>query len=179
MFYGEMSSETELRTGVSDGVSSQFAETGAVRDSEVDQRVIIGSSTYRLLEAITLMLRVCRERREEGVQRGLELERQGRRVIVFQLTAEEIMKELDVLSGGRLPMMCPLAKARKHVLLEGSSYLAYVVDSRKKTVANVPVVSEFLDVFPDDLPDISQERQVEFRIKLVPGVVSVAKTCTG
>ncbi|KAJ9563158.1 hypothetical protein OSB04_008320 [Centaurea solstitialis] len=114
---------------------------------------------------------------------------QGRRVIVFQLTAEDTMKELDVLPGtelaltarsfrGRLPMMCTLAKARKHVLLGGSSYLAYVVDSRE-TVANVPVVGEFPDVFPDDLSDISHERQVEFWIKLIPGVVSVAKTCTG
>ncbi|KAJ9544947.1 hypothetical protein OSB04_024654 [Centaurea solstitialis] len=50
---------------------------------------------------------------------------------------------------------------------------------KKKTVANVQVVSEFPDVFPDDLSDISHERQVEFRIKLVSGVVSVAKTCTG
>ncbi|KAJ9557621.1 LOW QUALITY PROTEIN: hypothetical protein OSB04_012235 [Centaurea solstitialis] len=93
---------------------------------------------------------------------------QGRRVIVFQLTAEETMKELDVLSGGRLPMMCTLAKARKHVLFGGSSYLAFVVDSRE-TVASVPVVGEFPDVFPDDLSDISHERQVEFRIKLIPG----------
>ncbi|KAJ9557620.1 LOW QUALITY PROTEIN: hypothetical protein OSB04_012234 [Centaurea solstitialis] len=93
---------------------------------------------------------------------------QGRRVIVFQLTAEETMKELDVLSGGRLPMMCTLAKARKHVLLGGSSYLAFVVDSRE-TVASVPVVGEFPDVFPDDLSDISHERQVEFRIKLILG----------
>ncbi|KAJ9567646.1 hypothetical protein OSB04_003612 [Centaurea solstitialis] len=111
-----------------DAVSSQSAETRAVRDSEVDQQVTIGSSTYRvsdeitckLLEVITLLFRVCRERMEEGVHGGLELEMQGRRVIVFQLTAEETMKELDVLSGGRLPMMCTLAKARKHVLLGGS-----------------------------------------------------------
>ena len=34
------------------------------------------------------------------------------------------------------------------------------------------------DVFSDDLPDISRERQVEFRIKLIMEVVSVTKTCT-
>ncbi|KAJ9566550.1 LOW QUALITY PROTEIN: hypothetical protein OSB04_002516 [Centaurea solstitialis] len=165
-------------------ISSQSTETRAVRDSEVDQQVTIGSSTYRRRSlccseyVASEWRKVCMyvdvlEPKIREVMRGLELERQGRRVIVFQLTTEETMKELDVLSGGRLPMMCTLAKARKHVLLEGSSYLAYVVDSRKKTVANVPVVSEFLDIFPDDLPDISHERQVEFRIKLVPGVVSL------
>ncbi|KAJ9549267.1 hypothetical protein OSB04_021810 [Centaurea solstitialis] len=142
-------------------------------------------------------------------RKGLELEMQGRRVIVFQLTAEETMKELDVLSGWDRMVKSELSypclrealgsslnskwgrtdyqmrwkreityDARKHVLLGGSSYLAFVVDSRE-TVANVPVVGEFPDVFPDDLSDISHERQVEFRIKLIPGVVSVAKTCTG
>ncbi|KAJ9545127.1 hypothetical protein OSB04_024834 [Centaurea solstitialis] len=64
-----------------------------------------------------------------------------------------------------------------------ATLLANVVDSRvetkKKTVVNVLVVSEYPDVFPDDLPDIPHERQVGFRIKLISGVVSVAKTCTG
>ncbi|KAJ9547488.1 hypothetical protein OSB04_020031 [Centaurea solstitialis] len=57
--------------------------------------------------------------------------------------------------------------------------LAYVigsqVEARKKTVAEVPVVSEYPDVFPDDLPGIPPERQVEFRIELVPGATPVAK----
>ena len=35
----------------------------------------------------------------------------------------------------------------------------------------MPVVSEFPDVFPEELPGIPPERQVEFRIDLVPGAV--------
>ncbi|KAJ9543214.1 hypothetical protein OSB04_022921 [Centaurea solstitialis] len=62
----------------------------------------------------------------------------------------------------RLPKMCTLAKARKHVLHGGSSYPAYVVDSRdeakKRMVADVPVVSGYPDVFPDDLPSLPFER---------------------
>ncbi|KAJ9565502.1 hypothetical protein OSB04_001468 [Centaurea solstitialis] len=89
--------------------------------------------------------------------------------------------ELTILSERRkkLPKLCTLAKARKHVLHGGHSFLAYVVDSReeakKKTVANVSVVSEYPDVFPDDLPGVPPERQVEFRIDLVPGVAPIAK----
>ncbi|KAJ9563463.1 hypothetical protein OSB04_008623 [Centaurea solstitialis] len=89
--------------------------------------------------------------------------------------------ELTILSERRkkLPKLCTLAKARKHVLHGGHSLLAYVVDSReeagKKTVADVPVVSEYLDVFPDDLPGVPPERQVEFRIDLVPGAAPIAK----
>ncbi|KAJ9553882.1 LOW QUALITY PROTEIN: hypothetical protein OSB04_017927 [Centaurea solstitialis] len=89
--------------------------------------------------------------------------------------------ELTILSERRkkLPKLCTLAKARKHVLHGGHSFLAYVVDSReeakKKTVADVPVVSEYPDVFPDDLPVVPPERQVEFRIDLVPGAAPIAK----
>ncbi|KAJ9538426.1 hypothetical protein OSB04_031159 [Centaurea solstitialis] len=89
--------------------------------------------------------------------------------------------ELTIEGDGkrRLPKMCTLAKARKHILHGDSSYSAYVDDSRdeakKKTVADVPVVSEYPDVFPDDLPSIPFERQVEFWIDLVPGAAPVAK----
>ena len=34
---------------------------------------------------------------------------------------------------------------------------------------DVPVVREFADVFPDELPDMPLERDVEFTIDLVPG----------
>ncbi|KAJ9560610.1 LOW QUALITY PROTEIN: hypothetical protein OSB04_005770, partial [Centaurea solstitialis] len=89
--------------------------------------------------------------------------------------------ELTILSERRkkLPKLCTLAKARKHVLHGGHSFLAYVVNSReearKKTVADVPVVSEYPNVFPDDLPGVPPERQVEFRIDLVPGAAPIAK----
>nr|GFB33362.1 hypothetical protein [Tanacetum cinerariifolium] len=39
----------------------------------------------------------------------------------------------------------------------------------KKSEKDVPVVNDFLDVFPEELPDIPPERQVEFQIDLIPG----------
>lgn len=89
--------------------------------------------------------------------------------------------ELTILGNGkkRLLKVCSLAKARRYVHGGGVSYLAYVTDSReeksKKTVADVPVVREFPDVFPEDLPGIPPERQVEFRIDLIPGAAPIAK----
>ena len=38
-----------------------------------------------------------------------------------------------------------------------------------KSLAEIPVVSEYLDVFPDDLPDLPPDRKVEFAIELQPG----------
>lgn len=56
--------------------------------------------------------------------------------------------------------------------------MAYVLDTRVKTVTNVgsiPVVRDFWDVFPKELSGVPPERQVEFRMELVPGVALIAK----
>ena len=56
--------------------------------------------------------------------------------------------------------------------------MAYVIDTRDReqlSVSEVPVVSEFADVFLEELPGVPPERQVEFMIDLVPGVAPIAK----
>ncbi|GJS73548.1 putative reverse transcriptase domain-containing protein [Tanacetum coccineum] len=40
---------------------------------------------------------------------------------------------------------------------------------------DVPVIRDFLEVFPDELPGLPLPRQVEFRIDLVPGAAPVAR----
>jgi hypothetical protein len=40
---------------------------------------------------------------------------------------------------------------------------------------DIHVVREFLDVFPDDLPGMPHEREIEFKIELQPGTTSIAK----
>jgi hypothetical protein len=37
------------------------------------------------------------------------------------------------------------------------------------------VVREYVDVFPEELPDMPPEREVEFSIDLVPGTAPIAK----
>nr|GFA43800.1 putative reverse transcriptase domain-containing protein [Tanacetum cinerariifolium] len=46
----------------------------------------------------------------------------------------------------------------------------------EKRVEDVPVICDFLEVFPEDLPGLSPPRQVEFCIDLVPGATPVART---
>jgi hypothetical protein len=45
-----------------------------------------------------------------------------------------------------------------------------------KIIEEIPVVREFLDVFPDDLPGMPSERDIEFKIELQPGTAPVAKS---
>ncbi|GJW20323.1 putative reverse transcriptase domain-containing protein, partial [Tanacetum coccineum] len=48
--------------------------------------------------------------------------------------------------------------------------------SEEKRLEDVPIIREFLEVFPDDLPRIPPARQVEFQINLVHGAAPVART---
>jgi hypothetical protein len=44
-----------------------------------------------------------------------------------------------------------------------------------KSIEEIPVVQEFLDVFPDDLPGMPPKRDIEFKIELQPGTAHIAK----
>ncbi|GKC02376.1 putative reverse transcriptase domain-containing protein [Tanacetum coccineum] len=46
---------------------------------------------------------------------------------------------------------------------------------RKKRLEDVPIVQDFPDVFPEDLPGLPPTRQVEFQIDLIPGDAPVAQ----
>ncbi|KAL5734645.1 hypothetical protein ACOSP7_032506 [Xanthoceras sorbifolium] len=56
------------------------------------------------------------------------------------------------------------------------AYLAQVVDSRKviAEIQNIPTVCDFADVFPEELPGLPPQREVEFVIDVVPGTSPVS-----
>ena len=55
-------------------------------------------------------------------------------------------------------------------------YLAHVVDTRSSEVRleDVPIVRDFLDVFPDNLSGLPPEREIDFPIDLVPGTALIS-----
>ena len=66
----------------------------------------------------------------------------------------------------------------KRLLRQGcEAYLAYVVDTERKipNIKEVEVVDEFEDVFPNDLPGLPPDREIEFAIELIPGATPVSK----
>jgi len=42
-------------------------------------------------------------------------------------------------------------------------------------VPQIPVIYEFLDVFPEQLPGLPLDRGVEFAIELIPGTASISR----
>ncbi|XP_074362902.1 uncharacterized protein LOC141703217 [Apium graveolens] len=68
-------------------------------------------------------------------------------------------------------------QAKKLIRKGCKAYLAYVVD-KSREVSNpkdIPVVRDFLDVFPEELPGLPPDRQIEFTIDLAPGTEPISK----
>ncbi|GJT88050.1 putative reverse transcriptase domain-containing protein [Tanacetum coccineum] len=72
-------------------------------------------------------------------------------------------------------------KAQKYLLQGCHVFLAHITiketgdKSKKKQLQDVPIVKNFPEVFPEDLPGLPHTRQVEFHIDLVPGAAPVAR----
>nr|GEW05167.1 hypothetical protein [Tanacetum cinerariifolium] len=56
-------------------------------------------------------------------------------------------------------------------------FIAQVMEKKsdEKRLENIPVVRDFPDVFPEELPGLPPVRQVEFQIDLIPGASPVAR----
>jgi hypothetical protein len=58
---------------------------------------------------------------------------------------------------------------------KGSCYQMAVDSKEPDSLEIIKGVSEFLDVFPEDLPGMPPERKVEFAIELLPGTAPISK----
>ncbi|GJQ90639.1 hypothetical protein Tco_0001778 [Tanacetum coccineum] len=72
-------------------------------------------------------------------------------------------------------------KTHKYIKKGCSIFLAHVTTketedkSEKKRIEDVPIVRNFLEVFPKDLPGLPPTQQVEFQIDLIPGAAPIAR----
>ncbi|GKF61485.1 hypothetical protein Tco_0181539 [Tanacetum coccineum] len=48
--------------------------------------------------------------------------------------------------------------------------------SEKKRLEDVPIIRDFPDVFPEDLPGLPPTRQVEFQIDLIPEFLTLGSS---
>ena len=105
------------------------------------------------------------------------------RAIVSCFTKEVVFDLPDqaqvVFCGERqaIPSCLIFAVTAFRMINEGcQAYLPYVVD-RTQTVNelnDIPVVCEFPDVFPEDLPRLPLDRETEFTIEVTPGVAPIS-----
>ena len=77
----------------------------------------------------------------------------------------------------RKSCLISMRKARRCLGKGCPGYLAYVIDAKKEKldVKDVSIVCEYPEVFPEDLTGLPPDRQVEFKIDLVPGAAPIAR----
>ncbi|GKA09045.1 putative reverse transcriptase domain-containing protein [Tanacetum coccineum] len=97
----------------------------------------------------------------------------GREMLIFQGNRNNQREEsrLNIIS---------CTKAQEYLSKGCDVFLAHITTkeakdkSEGKRLEDVPIIRDFPEVFPEDLPGIPPARQVEFQIDLVPGVAPVA-----
>ncbi|KAJ0633366.1 putative nucleotidyltransferase, Ribonuclease H [Helianthus annuus] len=78
-------------------------------------------------------------------------------------------------SGGLKLMSC--TKAQSYLRKGYVAFLAHITEEKgeSKSIQDIPIVRDYPEVFPDELPGLPPVRQVEFHIDLVPNANPVAK----
>ncbi|XP_027155850.1 uncharacterized protein LOC113756359 [Coffea eugenioides] len=99
------------------------------------------------------------------------------KVVEFCIPGETTLR-LDV--KGRLASSAMISgiRARKMLSKGAQGFLAFLINAPSDQVKleDVPVVREFPDVFPEELKTLPPEREVEFKIDLMPGTAPISKT---
>nr|GEW32016.1 putative reverse transcriptase domain-containing protein [Tanacetum cinerariifolium] len=86
----------------------------------------------------------------------------------------DIVIGMDWLSKYHAKIICDEKVVQ--ILIDGETLIIRVLKKKsdEKRLEDIPVVKEFPDVFPEDLPGLPPVRQVEFQIDLIPGTAPVA-----
>ncbi|GKE10785.1 putative reverse transcriptase domain-containing protein [Tanacetum coccineum] len=99
----------------------------------------------------------------------------GKKVVHIPVKNKTLVVEGD-RSTSRLKIISCI-KASKYIKRGHQLFVAHVTEKepKEKCLEDVPVIRDFSEVFPDDLPGLPPPRQVEFKIELVPGAAPVAR----
>ncbi|GJT99733.1 hypothetical protein Tco_1110072 [Tanacetum coccineum] len=96
----------------------------------------------------------------------------GNEVLIIRGDNYDSLSKLNIIS---------CKKTQKYIEKGCQVYLAQVTckkaedKSEERRLKDVPIVREFSEVFPEDLPGLLPAQQVEFQIDLVPGAAPVAR----
>ena len=76
-----------------------------------------------------------------------------------------------------IPKVISAMEARRFLIKGCEIFLALILDSKREQVnfKNIPVIREFLDVFPKELPKVPPEREVDLSIEVVQGTTLISR----
>ncbi|GJZ35074.1 putative reverse transcriptase domain-containing protein [Tanacetum coccineum] len=93
----------------------------------------------------------------------------------IKLGSFDVVIGMDWLSKYHARIICD--EKVVHIPINGETLIIRVMEKKsdEKRLEDIPVVREFPEVFPEDLPGLPPVRQVEFQIDLIPGAAPVAR----
>ncbi|XP_077242535.1 uncharacterized protein LOC143883058 [Tasmannia lanceolata] len=100
----------------------------------------------------------------------------NKKVVTFEIPGEE--KFYFEGSGAHLTPIVLSAIQACRLLRQGcKAFMASVVEINDidMKIENIPIVREFTDVFPEDLPGLPPNREVEFTVDVAPGTAPISK----
>ncbi|XP_071905996.1 uncharacterized protein [Coffea arabica] len=99
------------------------------------------------------------------------------KVVEFCIPGEATLR-LDVKGRLASSAMVSGIRAREMLSKGAQGFIAFLINTPSDQVRleDVLVVREFSDVFPEELTTLPPEREVEFKIDLVPGTAPISKT---
>ncbi|XP_077239760.1 uncharacterized protein LOC143880673 [Tasmannia lanceolata] len=100
----------------------------------------------------------------------------NKKIVNFEIPGEE---RFCFEGSGALstPVILSAMQACRLLRQGCEAFLASVVEveSNDVKVEDIPVVNEFVDVFPEDLPGLPPDREVEFTVDLAPSTTPISK----
>ncbi|XP_073137082.1 uncharacterized protein [Henckelia pumila] len=95
---------------------------------------------------------------------------------VFAITQDEAEKTNDIVAGTILINQSPA-----YVFFDYGATHSFISRGEVKEevtleLEEIPVVQEFPDVFPEEIPGVIPDREVKFEINLVPGAAPISKS---
>nr|GEX85147.1 reverse transcriptase domain-containing protein [Tanacetum cinerariifolium] len=96
--------------------------------------------------------------------------------VVYILIDSDILIIRGDRSKTRLSLISCI-KTERYISMGCQVFVAQVMEKKadEKRLEDIPVVREFLKVFPEDLPGLPPVRQVEFQINLIPRAAPIAR----
>ncbi|GJU84305.1 putative reverse transcriptase domain-containing protein [Tanacetum coccineum] len=124
------------------------------------------------------MLRDRNAHQDPNVVTGMFLLNQHLARVLFNSGADKSFVSISLASmGATLTLLNQPFKIDLMPIKLNSFDVVIVMEKKsdEKRLEDIPVVREFPEVFPEDLPGLPPVRQVEFQIDLIPGAAPVAR----
>ncbi|XP_016675313.1 uncharacterized protein [Gossypium hirsutum] len=137
----------------------------------------IGSTHFDVACTVTKNLGIPIENNSSGIT---VLSPLGQSIRVNKLFRNVPLEDEEVVIIGErqnyLIKVISALRAEKLVRKDCEAYLAYisVSESEGYSIKDIRIVKDFPDVFPDELSGLPPDREVEFRIELLPGTAPVS-----